>query len=245
MNVLATTQRDFIDALYSQSPCEPGVEVYRRNMLANLGNALEATFPVVLRLVGDDFFREAARQFIRAHPSTSGDLNEYGKEFARFLAGYFHARSLPYLEDVARLEWACQECEQAADGAPLDLASLASVPPDAYPRIRFALHPAVRIVNSPYAIEAIWNANQPGRDGTPDRDEGPDTVVVSRDEGKARVTAIGGIEATFLQSLAGGATLEEASALLGPTASGFLGEGLARLVREGVIGGFTVNEDPT
>jgi Putative DNA-binding domain len=245
MNALATTQLGFIDALYSQGPCEPGVEVYRRNMLANLCNALEATFPVVLRLVGDDFFREAARQFIRAHPSRSGDLNEYGADFAGFLETYPHARSLPYLADVARLEWACQESEQAADGVPLDLASLSSVPPHAYPRIRFALHPAVRIVTSPHAIEAIWNANQPGRDGTPDRDAGPDAVVVSRGEGSTRVTRVDRGEWNFLHALGKGATLEEASARLDEqSAASFLAEGLARLVREGVIGSFTVDEDP-
>lgn len=244
MRALAATQREFIDALYSQASCEAGVEVYRRNMLANLGNALEATFPVVLRLVGDDFFREAARQSVRAHPSRAGDLNEYGRDFAIFLADYPHAQSLPYLADVARLEWACHESEQAADGAPLDLASLASVPPDAYPRIRFLLHPAVRLVRSSHPIEAIWSANQVDRDGTPERYEGADAVVVSRDEAAVRVQAVDEHEWNFLHALAIGATLEEASAALAEeSAAQFLSEGLARLVREGIIGGFTVDED--
>ncbi len=244
MKALAATQHDFIDALYSQAPCDAGIEIYRRNMLANLGNALEATFPVVLRLVGDDFFREAARQFVRAHPSRSGDLNEYGEDFAPFLGAYPHAQSLPYLADVARLEWACHESEQAAQGEPLDLASLACVAPAAYPRIRFALDPAVRLVRSPYAIGAIWSANQEGRDGTPDRGDGPDAIVVSRDEGTTRVKPVGAGEWNFLHALGRGATLEEASAVLDEGSAGaFLAEGLGRLVREGVIGGFTVDED--
>ena len=241
MNTLATTQRAFIDALYSQAPCEAGVEVYRRNMLANLGGSLAATFPVVERLVGDVFFREAARVFVLAHPSRSGDLNEYGEAFADFLAAYPHARSLPYLADVARLEWACHESYQAADAAAFDLASLATVPADSYPRIRFALHPGVRLVRSSHAIEAIWNANQAGRDGTPDRQAGPDAVVVSREEGAIFVRAVDESEWTFLAALAKDATLEEASAAIGEEfAAQFLAEGLARLVREGVIAGFSV-----
>jgi hypothetical protein len=244
VKALAATQRTFIDALYSQAPCDAGVEVYRRNMLANLGNSLEATFPVVLRLVGEDFFREAARQFIRAHPSHSGDLNEYGEDFAAFLASYPHAQSLPYLPDVARLEWACQESEQAADGTPLDLASLGSVPPESYPRIRFALHPAVRLLQSSHPIEAIWSANQAQRDGTPERDEGPDAVVVSRDEGVVGVKVVDEHEWKFLHALAIGSTLEQASAALdAQSAAQFLAEALARLVREGIIGGFSIDED--
>ena len=244
MSALAATQRDFIEALYSQAPCDAGLEIYRRNMLANLGNSLEATFPVVLRLVGDVFFREAARQFVRGHPSHSGDLNEYGRDFADFLAAYSHARSLPYLADVARLEWACHESDQSADGSPFDLASLASVPPEAYERIRFTLHPAVRLVRSSHPIEAIWSANQVQSDGTPQRVEGPDAVVVSREAGTVRVHVAGDNEWAFLSALANGATLAQASAGLDDdTAAAFLAEGLARLVREGLIGGFTVDED--
>ncbi|MFZ3324337.1 MAG: DNA-binding domain-containing protein [Usitatibacter sp.] len=241
MSVLATTQREFIDALYSQSPCDPGIGVYRRNMLANLGGALAATFPVVERLVGEVFFREAARVFVLAHPSRSGDLNEYGESFADFLAGYPHARSLAYLPDVARLEWACHESYQSADAPPFDLASLASVPAESYPRIHFALHPAVRLVRSPHAIEAIWSANQAGRDGTPDRDAGPDAVVVLREDGTIRVKVIDDAEWRFLEALSKDATLEEASmAMDEASAARFLAEGLARLVREGVIAGFSV-----
>ncbi|HLX24330.1 MAG TPA: DNA-binding domain-containing protein [Usitatibacter sp.] len=241
MSVLATAQREFIEALYSQRPCEPGVEVYRRNMLANLGGALAATFPVVERLVGEAFFREAARAFVLAHPSRSGDLNEYGESFADFLEAYPHARSLTYLADVARLEWACHESYQAADAAPFDLASLASVPADGYGRIRFALHPAVRLVRSAHAIESIWSANQPTRDGTPDRDTGPDSVVVCREDGVVRVSAVAPDEWDFLRAISKDATLEEASAAMDETfAAKFLAGGLARLVRDGVIAGFSV-----
>jgi hypothetical protein len=241
VSALAATQREFVDALYSQQPCEPGVEIYRRNMLANLGGALAATFPVVERLVGEAFFREAARTFVLAHPSRSGDLNEYGEAFADFLAAYPHARNLRYLADVARLEWACHESYQAADAGLLDLASLGTVAADAYPRIRFVLHPAVRLVRSPHAIEAIWSANQPGLDGTPDRDAGPDAVVVSREGGAIRVKRVEDGEFKFLEALAKDATLEEASAVMGEAfAAQFLAEGLARLVRDGVIAGFSV-----
>jgi len=241
VSALAPTQRAFIDALYSQSPCDPGIEIYRRNMLANLGGALASTFPVVERLVGDVFFREAARVFVLAHPSRSGDLNEYGEAFPDFLAAYPHARSLPYLRDVARLEWACHESYQTADAPPFDLASLGAVPAASYPKIRFTLHPSVRLVRSSHPIEAIWSANQPGRDGTPDRETGPDAVVVGRDEGGVRVRKVEDTEWDFLAALEKGATLEEASAAIGEDAAArFLAEGLARLVREGMVRGFSV-----
>ena len=109
MSALATTQREFIDALYSQSPCDPGVEVYRRNMLANLGGALAATFPVVERLVGEAFFREAARTFVLAHPSRAATSTNTARLSPISSAAIRTRARLAYLPDVARLEWACHE----------------------------------------------------------------------------------------------------------------------------------------
>jgi len=244
LSALATTQREFIDALYSQTPCDAGVEVYRRNMLANLGGALATTFPVVKRLVGDAFFAEAARQFVPGHPSRSGDLNDYGEAFPAFLERYPHAQSLPYLADVARLEWACHESYLSADAAAFDLAALAAVAPDSYPRIRFALHPAVRLVRSRYPVAAIWNANLPGLDGTPDRVEGSDSVLVKRDGATIRVDAIDAAQWDFLAALVRGATLEEASAAAGEDfAERLLATGLARLVADGIVTGFSIAEE--
>src|SRR5690349_19822275 len=78
MTSLAETQRRFLRDLYGAQALDPRAAVYRRNVLANLHDALAAAYPVVRRLVGEAFFREAARQFTQAHPSTSGDLHAFG-----------------------------------------------------------------------------------------------------------------------------------------------------------------------
>jgi len=85
---------------------ERRIQVYRNNSLITLGEALKATFPVVCRLVDERFFDYAARSFIRAHPPRQPRLAEYGDGFADFIGGFAPAQSLPYLADVARLEWA-------------------------------------------------------------------------------------------------------------------------------------------
>src|SRR5262245_42691844 len=56
--------------------------VYRNNRSAGLIAALAARFPVVQRLVGDEFFREMARQYIAHDPPRSPILMEYGETFA-------------------------------------------------------------------------------------------------------------------------------------------------------------------
>ncbi len=240
MASLARTQADFLDAIRGAGACAPGLDVYRRNHRANLVEAAAAVYPVVRRLVGDAFFDEAAARYTLANPSRSGDLHEYGASFAAFLEVYEPARVLAYLPDVARLEWACHECHHAADAPPFDVAALGAIPADALGDLGFTLHPAARLLRSFHPVAAIWQANQRERDGTPDRIEGPDHVVVRRDGLAVRVECIDPAEWALLASFAAGASLEEAGASLSPgDAERILATSLARYVRDGVISGFT------
>lgn len=240
MSTLAELQRDFMAALFSDVPArDPGIAIYRRNVLANQHDALATTYPVVRRLVGEAFFRETARRYSRAHPSVSGDLHAYGGHIARFLETYSHARSLPYLPDVARLEWALHECFHAIDGATLDFEALAHVDPERHGDIRFTLHPAVRLVRSAHPVAAIWEANQPGGDGSPLGD-GPEQVAVSRVEGEVRVTALAAREWDLLHALALGAALGDASAGFDAADGAELTAALSRLAGAGVIAGFVL-----
>lgn len=99
---------------------EPDVQrhrlgIYRANAIANATAALRAAYPVCVQLVGDTFFDALARAHWLAHPSTCGDLGRYGATFATFVQGFAPAAALPYLSDVARLEWAVHEASAAPD----------------------------------------------------------------------------------------------------------------------------------
>jgi uncharacterized protein len=221
---LAALQEDFLDALlHGGEPPQhvapaDGLEVYRRNVAANWLAALAAAYPVVQRLVGEEFFAGAARAYMRRVPSASGDLHALGNAFGEFLEGFEPARSLPYLPDVARLEWAVHESYHAPDARRFDFAALASVPPAAQEGLRLRLAPCVRLVESPYAILAVWEANQPGLDGTPARFEGPDRILVTRMEQGVLPQAMDMPEWRFLTALAAGAPLGAAIDALGSDA---------------------------
>lgn len=94
------------------------IQVYRNNTFASLTEALAAIHPVVQRLVGEGFFRYAAHEYIRRYPSTSGNLHDFGGDFADFLAEFPAAAALPYLADAARLEWAWHQVFHEANPPP-------------------------------------------------------------------------------------------------------------------------------
>jgi hypothetical protein len=158
------------------------VQIYRNNMTASLTEALRAVYPAIDRLVGHEFFDFAAREYMGRHPSRSGNLHGFGHAFGRFLAGFEPAAGLPYLPDVAALEWGYHEVFHAADVAPLDLERLARVDPADYGRLRFVLTPSCRLLASAYPVVRIWHVNQDGFDGDPtvDLDEGGVHVLIIR-----------------------------------------------------------------
>ncbi|MBK8175430.1 MAG: putative DNA-binding domain-containing protein [Rhodospirillales bacterium] len=134
--------------------------IYRNHFRVSLIDALAASFPVVRRLVGEAFFRAIARRFVDTTPPRSPCLSEYGAEFPAFLGECAETRVLPYLGDVARLEWLVMAAENAADQPVLSATALAAMSPGAITGARFTLHPSVGLIASNFPIAQIWAANQ-------------------------------------------------------------------------------------
>src|SRR5467141_1834386 len=133
--------------------------VYRNNVAVGLVKALKSRFPVVEKIVGEEFFAGMARVFVMKRPPRSPLLATYGDEFAAFIAAFEPARELAYLADVARLEAARTRAYHATDATPVDVGQLAAL--DAYTvgGIRVDMHPSTEIVRSPHPIVTIWAMN--------------------------------------------------------------------------------------
>jgi hypothetical protein len=147
------------------------LDIYRNNLRGNFLKVLALEFPAIRRLGGADWFAQCGLEFLRAHPSVSGDLHGLGAAFPGFLAQRLQGGAHAYFADVALLEWAWQESLVAADAATqLDVAALAGVCGARVAALRFTLHPALRLVRSRWPVFTIWNANRgepgPGLDGT-------------------------------------------------------------------------------
>ena len=141
-------------------PSERRLQVYRNNVITSLSESLAAVYPVVRRLVAPGFFAYAAHEYLHRYPSRSGNLHEFGDHFPQFLQRFEPASALPYLADVARLEWAWHRVFHAAEHPPLSLEKLAAVPTEDYDSLRFKLHPARQLLTSRYPVLRIWEVNQ-------------------------------------------------------------------------------------
>jgi hypothetical protein len=183
--------------------------IYRGNIAANAALALAAIYPIVYKLVGAEFFDGLARAYCAAHPSISGDLNELGEHVADFVQSFAPAQSLPYLPDVARLEWLAHQAHYAGDHAPLDATKLAGLSEEDYPRLALRLHPAVAMVNSAYPLLRIWEVHQIDyrSEIAVDLGSGGGDVIVYRPQYRATVAALTRAEAAFLAAITHGELL--------------------------------------
>lgn len=132
--------------------------IYRNTLYGTLTNALRLSYPAVHRLVGRDFFEDSAQQFIKAEPPRGAYLDEYGAGFADFVARFPAAESVPYLPDVARLEWAVCGALHAPDATALDLEALRVIEEGNHDRVRFVPHPSFGLVRASYPVDTIWRA---------------------------------------------------------------------------------------
>lgn len=104
---------------------QPGFAVYRNTTLKGCVDALQANYPAVCRLVGEEWFRACAAVFVRANWPTDAALVHYGVGFADFLAAFEPAAELPYLPLVAQIDRYWTEAHVAADELPVEAAALA------------------------------------------------------------------------------------------------------------------------
>lgn len=215
------------------------IQIYRNNVVVSLVQALADVYPATQRLVGEDFFGQVARGYMCAHPSLSGNLHEFGAAFPEFLRNLRESAELPYLADVAALEWAWHEVFHAAAAAPLDAARLAGVAVANQERLRFRLHPAVRLVASRYPVLSIWKQN---RSSAPiaeiiHLDAGADFVVVLRPALDVIVERLSCGDYAMLEAFEAGAPLEDACAAAAAHCAD-PGTAMRRFVASGVIADF-------
>jgi len=187
------------------------LNLYRNNARAMFVGALERSFPVILRRVGDGYFHRLAADYRAAHPSRSGDLHWIGENFPTWLAVRLAGTEYAWLADLARLEWACEEVLVAADSPAISIEALGGVAPEVLSGLRLRLQPALRCVSSPYPVWTVWRANQPDQPGDPIvAGRGAEHVVVTRTGERPSLHLRPEAEVRFVAALSAGTGLQDA-----------------------------------
>lgn len=226
MPSLLEAQRGFAAAILGAGG-PPRMAVYRANAFGNWRAALEGAYPIVQRIVGADCFAALARAYAYVHSSVGGDLHEYGAQLAPFLEAHAGVQDLPYLADVARMDWLAHLAHYAADTAPFDFSRPTEV----------RLAPSCGLLVSDWPLAQIWAAHQ--EDGDPasvNLGAGLDRILVHRAGWRVEACSLAAGDYAFLERLRGGAPLGAALQTAAAADAAFLpGVALPAWVQAGVV----------
>lgn len=212
---LSEFQDGFVRALLNpERPAPPAFAVYRNTVMKGCIDALQANYPAVARLVGEEWFRAAAAVYVRDHLPQTPMLLEYGAGFADFLARFGPAAELPYLPAVARLDRFWTEAHAAADEPALDARALAGLDPESLASLRLRPHVAARWAWHDLPAYTIWSRNRNEAalaDDEPDIAWRPEGVLIVRPDDAVRWIGLDAAGCAFMDACAAGATLIEAA----------------------------------
>lgn len=168
------------------------LNIYRNNINATLIESLQNIYPVSCTLVGEDFFRSMAHSYVGANTPETGDLREYGEHLAAYMQSMPALEKLPYMPDIARIDWACHVSFHAQSLPVLTVNKLGEFSPDSYEQLKFKLHPAIIPINSKFPIFDIWEfavLNDPAS-VVPNLDANGQSILVYRKDNAVKVAHI-------------------------------------------------------
>ena len=151
-----------------------------------------------------------ARAFVAQAKPRAAIILDYGADFPDFIACFEPARELAYLADVARVENAWVEAYHSAEAEPLTVAALASIDPTTFVDLRFAFHPAARLLRSDHPAASIWAGHQGEGEAKAPVDWRGEDILVTRPDADVRLRILPAGGYSFALALQGGVSLGEA-----------------------------------
>lgn len=195
-------------------PAERGLMAYRAHGHALAERCLTAAYPVVTQLIGADALRAVARTLWHTDPPQAGDIGEWGHTLPDWLTGCAELRPLPYLSDLARVEWALHRAASAPDAQP-DLSSLGRLAGEDGPTLRLRFAPGTALFGSPWPVAGLIHHHQHGQpslDALVARLQSPGHchALVVREGWRCEVLELAPTEACFVAAVLAGAPLGDA-----------------------------------
>ncbi|MEZ5452458.1 MAG: DNA-binding domain-containing protein [Thiothrix sp.] len=137
------------------------VGIYRNSVHGVLLQYLASLYEVTQQLVGEAFFERLSDEYVDRAPPTRPFLAEYGDGFPAFMRQNEGLQSMPWLADVAQLEWARHAAWNAVNQPASDFTQIMSLHEEQQTNLCFQMPESARLMQSPYAIHKVWLAHQP------------------------------------------------------------------------------------
>ncbi|MFC3051214.1 HvfC/BufC N-terminal domain-containing protein [Kordiimonas pumila] len=187
------------------------LQVYQNNYVYSLTENLTSIFPIVNTFVGEDFMGHVCWEFIKKYPPSRPALQSYGDRLPVFLKNFEPAQNVPYVADIALLEWSVH--------------TLQHKPPVSVDPNSKTLNPHIRVIKSKYPLMKLWLAGIGQlKPEAVSLQEGPQTVCIVLSNHEVRIVSLNRDEESIVSLLQGGGSI-----------ASFASDELASLIKKDVI----------
>lgn len=172
MSNLKETQQQFLNYIFNEDDTRilPKIKagktskailfsIYRNNTIENLTQALRIKFPRVLTHLKDNQFKIIAKDFIKTTPSKTNNLDNYGKNFAKYLK----SKNEIFLADIARVEWLLHQSYLAKNDLILDITKFNKIIDTKAENICFRLKPHCFLMQSFFNLHSKYKLSKPNK----------------------------------------------------------------------------------
>ncbi len=200
-------------------PGKDRISTYSSGYLARIAEALEEIYEAVKFVLGKEAFMEMAEDYASHHPSRDYNLSFAGRHLPEYLLHSRFVEKLPFLPDLAELEWRVSQSFHAFEAPPFDSSSLAGSSAEEWESLRFSFQPSVSVLSSPWPVLEIWNARKhPVKELNVDLINRPQDVLVFRKGAEVQCELLTAQQTRLLQGLLAGRALGEICEALADTA---------------------------
>lgn len=132
------------------------LNVYKNNFYSSLIDVLSDKFPLSLRVVGEKYFKAAAKQYITENPPQSAVMIDYADNFPEFINRAAREHNIEYLGDLAAVEWSQHTAYYCADAPFISAQEFSQCDIAVLTQSTLQLAPSLTVRSSQFAIYDIW-----------------------------------------------------------------------------------------
>jgi Putative DNA-binding domain len=139
------------------------IGIYASGYFWRLFEALAADFPSVQQALGPEAFQGLVAEYLVKHPSRSPNLADLGSALPGFVHQHGLRSELPFLPDLASLEW---NVHLALLSPRARFSGLPTEEREDWGSLRLRLDPTVRLLTTEWAVAPFWRSTRAGKSGS-------------------------------------------------------------------------------
>jgi hypothetical protein len=220
-------------------PAARRLGIYAEAYFSRIVESMEADYPRLRSVLGEVQFQKLMAEYLKAFPSKTHNIGEVGRHLPKFVADYPVSDELPFLSELANLEWQSIESFYAPAEDLFDSSMLGGLDDSDWAELQVKISSSVRLLRSKWPLEKFW-PNEGLESENWESGSVSDSFLLWRRAGEVRFAKLAAWEGAALEGLGAGDRLTETMGRVSEqyeVAPAQVSDAFGRWLQDGLIAG--------